>query len=111
MPTNSVLNPISFLFSSFLNQILTVSTKDNCRDLYGVNGITDGMICVIDKDTKKSPCSGDSGGPLIVPKSSSDDTSVVIGIASWVTSCDGEKPAVFADVINYLNWIKPKMEN
>ena len=80
--------------------------------MYSVAGITDGMICVIDKDTKKSPCSGDSGGPLIVPKSSSDDTAVVIGVASWVIGyCNGEMPAVFADVINYLNWIKPKMEN
>ena len=74
------------------------------------------MICVIDKDTKKAPCSGDSGGPLIVPKSSSDDTAVVIGVTSWVIGtkhrrCDGDFPAMFADVINYLNWIKPKMEN
>ena len=77
---------------------MNVLTKENCRDWYSVKRITDGMICAIEtvpknmtKKTKISPCHGDSGGPLIVSKSSSDDTAVVIGVSSWINNrhCNG----------------------
>ena len=59
-------------------------------------------------------CDGDSGGPLVVPKSSTDDTAVVIGATSFGPR-DGcglqGLPAVYAYVTKYLDWIKPKMES
>merc|ERR1712110_297648 len=56
--------------------------------------------------------------PLVIPKSSTDDTAVLIGATSFgygeknVKGC-GKKgyPAVYAYVPRYINWIKPKMES
>ena len=62
----------------------------------------------------KGVCDGDSGGPLVVPRSiHSDETAILIGVASFVSSnspngdCDGL--SVFAPVIPELNWIKDNM--
>ena len=57
----------------------------------------------------KGVCSGDSGGPLVVPRSQSDDTAVVIGISSFVTTDEDTgdcKMSVFAKVSAQLDWIK-----
>ena len=81
--------------------------------LWGSGQITAGMICAGDADGGESTCSGDSGGPLIVSKSSTDDTAVVIGVTSFGPS-DGcgtkDLPSVYAYVTNYLDWIQPEME-
>ena len=72
------------------------------------------MICAGDADGGESVCSGDSGGPLVVPRSSTDDTAIVLGAASFVSSagCGAQGyPSVFAYVIPYLDWILPKMES
>ena len=95
---------------------MALKIYDNTRcDLWWNNDddITSKMICAKNIGTLEGFCDGDSGGPLIVPKSSTDDTAVVIGVTSFAKSwlCDGEKPTVFADVTDYLDWIKPKMEN
>ena len=62
----------------------------------------------------KAICGGDSGGPLVVPrKIFSDETAILIGVASFGTSnplnedCDGR--SVFAPVIPELKWIKANM--
>ena len=76
--------------------------------------ITANMICAGDADGGESICMGDSGGPLVIPISSTDDTAVVIGISSFVSSVGcGAKgfPSVFAYVTSYIDWIKPKMES
>ena len=56
----------------------------------------------------------DTCGPLVVPKSSTDDTAIVIGATSFGPR-DGcgtaGLPAVYAYVTRYLDWIKPKMES
>merc|ERR1712051_516937 len=81
---------------------------------WGCQQITANMICAGDADGGESTCSGDSGGPLVVPKSSTDDTAVVIGATSFGPR-DGcglqGLPAVYAYVTKYLDWIKPKMES
>jgi len=94
-----------------------VITSDKCVRPFTswYNGtITTGMICAGDADGGESICMGDSGGPLVVPKSSTDDTVIVIGASSFVSSdgC-GTKgyPSVFAYVTSYLNWILPKLES
>merc|ERR1712172_4223 len=94
-----------------------VVTNDKCVQApfkWGCQQITANMICAGDADGGESTCSGDSGGPLVVPKSSTDDTAVVIGATSFGPR-DGcglqGLPAVYAHVTKYLDWIKPKMES
>ena len=58
--------------------------------------------------------SGDSGGPLVVPKSSRDNSAIVIGLTSfgYKKGCGYERmPDVFTKVIKYLDWIKDRMEH
>jgi len=93
-----------------------VITNDKCTQpntSWPSEWITAGMICAGDEDGGESACRGDSGGPLIVPKGSNDDTAVVIGATSWGPGeCGTEDyPSVYAYVTYYLDWIKPKMEN
>ena len=66
------------------------------------NRITENMVCAGDGSTDAGK--GDSGGPLIVPKSNSDDTAVVFGIVSWGPGC-GQTAGVYTRVTKYLNWI------
>ena len=92
---------------------LNVLTKAKCTDKNGwrTSKITSGMICVRNKGTLESACNGDSGGPLIIPKSSTDNTAVVIGAYSFgPPGCDGSRPAVFTHVTHYINWIRQQME-
>jgi len=92
-----------------------VVTNDKCVKSpfkWGTSQITANMICAGDADGGESTCSGDSGGPLVVPKSSSDDTAVVIGATSFGPrdGCGMQGlPAVYAYVTRYLDWITPKM--
>ena len=74
--------------------------------------ITANMICAGDADGGESACYGDSGGPLVIPKSSTDDTAVVIGATSFGQPPCGRQgfPTVYAYVTKYIDWIKPKME-
>ena len=96
-------------------------TNDKCAQApfqWAPGQITANMICAGDADGGESTCKGDSGGPLVVPKSSTDDTAVVIGATSFgygeknVKGC-GKKgyPAAYAYIPRYINWIKPKMES
>ena len=58
--------------------------------------------------------SGDSGGPLVVPKSSRDNSAIVIGLTSfgYKKGCGYERmPDVFTNVIKYVDWIKDRMEH
>merc|ERR1711971_691268 len=91
-----------------------VVTNDKCAQQFNWSGITANMICAGDADGGESTCKGDSGGPLVVPKSSTDDTAVVIGATSFGPGDGCGKPglpAVYAYVTRYLDWIKPKMES
>ena len=57
----------------------------------------------------KGACAGDSGGPLVVPRSQSDDTAVVIGVASGVRKNENTNDcelSFFASVSAELGWIK-----
>ena len=56
---------------------------------------------------KNSLCSGDSGGPLIIPKSDTDDTAVLIGIVSFGYRCGlSDAPGVYTRVTEYISWIQ-----
>ena len=72
------------------------------------------MICAGDADGGESTCKGDTGGPLVVPYSSTDDTAVVIGvtIGALDKGCGLPGfPSVYTYVTKYIDWIKPKMES
>ena len=96
---------------------MPVVTNDKCVKGTGpfkwnVKYVTANMICAGDADGGESTCHGDSGGPLVIPKSSTDDTAVVIGVASFTGSRCGKPkyPGVYTYVTKYIDWIKPKME-
>merc|ERR1711971_1338283 len=91
-----------------------VVTNDKCIQQFNWSGITANMICAGGADGGESTCKGDSGGPLVVPKSSTDDTAVVIGATSFghKSGCGAKGwPAVYAYVTRHIDWIKPKMES
>ncbi|KXN71591.1 trypsin-like serine protease [Conidiobolus coronatus NRRL 28638] len=69
---------------------------------YPYNSTT--MLCAGVDDGSKSPCYGDSGGPLGVMN---NDRLTLVGVVSYGRYC-GEPgyPEVFARVSNYIDWIK-----
>ncbi|MEZ4862882.1 MAG: serine protease [Caldilineaceae bacterium] len=63
------------------------------------------MLCAgfdFDAETTKSPCYGDSGGPLMV-RNSQDDGWAQLGIVSWGYGCYGY--GVFTRVSRFKSWI------
>ncbi|KAH8301979.1 hypothetical protein KR044_001472, partial [Drosophila immigrans] len=66
--------------------------------------LPESYICL--KPSARSPCSGDSGGPLA--RKNSDGSSTLLGIASFVMDqqCTLGQPAVYTRVSSYLSWIK-----
>ena len=76
-----------------------------CQDAYQDVTITNEMICTL-TENGKSPCSGDSGGPLMwtYPK---DGRQVVIGLVAFGDgNCNNAtKPTVYARVTSVLHWI------
>ena len=87
-----------------------VYPNQKCGGLWD-GSLSDGMFCAGYAAGGKDPCQGDSGGPLVTAKSSSDDTAVVIGAVSHGMGYCGEKgkPAIYAKVTKYLDWIKANM--
>jgi len=83
-----------------------------CENLYPTGKITPQMMCAGDIENGKiDTCSGDSGGPLtwLDPKT---DQVKLSGVVSWGTGCAlPQKPGVYADVANQLDWIKEVTKN
>ncbi|KAJ3667048.1 hypothetical protein Zmor_002457 [Zophobas morio] len=52
-------------------------------------------------------CVGDGGGPLVCPDYSK--RYFQIGIVSWGIDCGGTTPTVYADVVQFREWIKYKL--
>ena len=86
---------------------IPVITRDKCihpKTNWGASQITEGMICAGDKDGGESHCNGDSGGPLILPKSATDDTAVVIAASSF-------GKFITAKNVHFLSLVKVNSEN
>ncbi|KAK9509041.1 hypothetical protein O3M35_006452 [Rhynocoris fuscipes] len=67
-----------------------------------------GFLCaggVPDSDT----CRGDGGGPLYCPLQSDPNRYAVVGLVAWGIECGKGNPAVFADVREYMPWIKEQI--
>ncbi|MBN3313548.1 TMPS9 protease, partial [Atractosteus spatula] len=75
---------------------------------FGVNFITDNMICAGVLDNRKSPCNGDSGGPLVCKQGSAW---VQAGIVSFGYGCARPNiPGVYTRVSQYQDWINRQVE-
>merc|ERR1711971_395637 len=91
----------------FITQSKCVTPHTN----YPSNWITSNMICAGFFTGETDSCHGDSGGPLVVPRSSTDDTAVIIGVVSWGLECaKAKQPGVYTRVTNKLYWIKANMK-
>ena len=92
-----------------------VSNNECHRDMstHGLT-ITDAMLCIYTQEAKniKSPCKGDSGGPLSVER---DGRHILIGDTSYgaVPSCHMKehKYTVFGNVAYFRNWIDSILRN
>jgi len=72
------------------------------RSFYGL--IQDNMLCASAPSTDS--CFGDSGGPLIIKGTNSNDD-IQVGIVSWGFECANPNfPGVYARVDNKIDWIK-----
>jgi secreted trypsin-like serine protease len=82
-------------------------SQDDCKKAYGVNRITDDMICAGDLiDGGVDSCQGDSGGPLVTVDSKGNATNQLVGIVSWGSGCASPGfPGVYARVTYFLEWI------
>lgn len=66
--------------------------------------VTPGMICAGYPEGGRSPCTGDTGGPLVDRIRSK---SILLGVVSWGGDCGSSKaPSVFTNVQHYLGWIR-----
>lgn len=84
---------------------MTAKAREYCY-MYG--GSLDKTICVSDDvgDRKRSPCFGDSGGPMVIKKD--DGRFTVIGLAAFVADvgCAEGLPSGYTDIRPYLRWLK-----
>lgn len=80
-----------------------------CRDLYGSQTYTDGMVCAGYMQGKIDACNGDSGGPLACEI---DGRYTRLGLVSWGKSCGkAQRPGIYTNVKHYLDWIMTAMED
>ncbi|XP_051988675.1 transmembrane protease serine 9-like [Xyrauchen texanus] len=74
-----------------------------CKCLYGIQTITDNMICAGLIEGGKDSCQGDSGGPMVSKQGS---VWIQSGVVSFGEGCALPKfPGVYARVSQYQTWI------
>lgn len=80
-------------------------------ELVNYNWTSNTMICAAKgyPHARADACSGDSGGPLIVPRSSCSREDVAAGMVSWGDACvrgaAGMNPGVYTDLTMVQPWI------
>ncbi|XP_075310722.1 prostasin-like, partial [Odontesthes bonariensis] len=78
-----------------------------CKCNYGVNAITDNMVCAGLSEGGKDSCQGDSGGPLV---SKQGGRWIQAGIVSFGRGCAlPDFPGVYARVSRYETWINSQI--
>jgi len=86
-------------------QVVTIPIigQDECNELWD-NRLNDGNICAGGKNM--GPCNGDSGGPLMCPSASGEQT--MHGIVSWGhVPCGYEQyPGVYTRTGHFREWIE-----
>ena len=84
-------------------------TNEDCIQSYQ---LTSNMVCAGFKEGGKDACQNDSGGPLVVPRSSRDATAIIYGVVSWGDGCaQPDYPGVYSRVAKYLDWIEGYMNS
>ena len=90
-------------------------TNEDCikpPTVYSSDDITSNMVCAGFKEGGIDACQNDSGGPLVVLRSSSDPSAIIYGIVSWGDRCAlPNAPGVYARVAKYLGWIRSYMNS
>ena len=88
-------------------------SKETCAAAYQSlgYGITDRMICAGLADGGKDACSGDSGGPLMVERTSAENPDATewleVGIVSWGRGCAlPDSYGVYTRVSEIYNWVQ-----
>ncbi|CAH1365736.1 hypothetical protein MTP99_002005 [Tenebrio molitor] len=98
----------SGVISQMLNYVdLLTITNSECAKAYG-DEIFDGMVCAISgSDSVKSPCSGDSGGPVVID---ADTNPIHVAVVSFVSNdgCEADSPSGYTRTAFYRDWIKNK---
>ncbi|KZS06179.1 Clotting factor B [Daphnia magna] len=93
-------------FSRFIGPVaVPIYTNADCQKTkYGVQAITDNMMCAGYDHGQLDACQGDSGGPLHLE--GKDHKIDLIGVVSWGQGCGRVGyPGVYTRMGRYLKWI------
>lgn len=89
--------------------------RATCQAAYLDEGyaVTDGTLCAGYDTGNQDACSGDSGGPLMVPTAdeiNADTLWIQVGIVSWGEGCaQADAYGVYSSVITYIDWIEEQV--
>ncbi|RZC37417.1 brachyurin [Asbolus verrucosus] len=92
--------------SNVLNYVnLSTISNEECQAAYGTK-IFPEMVCALGENIQ-SPCSGDSGGPVVVDASTNPKQ---VAITSFVSDlgCQSGTPSGYTRTTYYRDWIKSK---
>jgi secreted trypsin-like serine protease len=95
----------AFGSDTLLEVTLPIVDFDICNGPNSYDGqLTENMICAGLMAGGVDACQGDSGGPLFTVD---NGNFYVTGVVSWGNGCaEPDYPGVYANVINYTNWIE-----
>lgn len=93
--------------TDFLRYIEAPIMGNSACNRYFLGNVKSNNICIRTKETHKSTCNGDSGGPLAVVD---EEGPVQVGLTSFgiALGCEVGFPGVFTRVTSFLDWIDEK---
>lgn len=102
--------------NSLKGAIVPLVDNQTCQTSYDDEGyvVANGTLCAGYATGGQDACTGDSGGPLMVPNplsTGNGPTSYVqIGIVSWGEGCaEAESYGVYTSVLDYIDWIESEI--
>jgi len=85
--------------------VVPAVSNPDCRSAYGTGFVPRVMFCA-GKEGKDS-CAGDSGGPIVLRKGTTDHHHILTGVVSWGNGCGRPGfPGVYARVSAIIPWIQ-----
>lgn len=90
---------------------MPTASNENCEQSWGTVNVSVSsafQICAGDRDGNCSPCSGDSGGPLL--QYTADGSPVVLAVTSFTTNTCGSpgRPSGFVRTSRFIRWLRAK---